>query len=152
MVIVGIKADDIRLAKVPRKNTMSWRTWYDSLEKPSWTPEPATIGLIWQILYPVILVTFCFVFVQAIRKKVPSLVALPFVINLVANVIFTPIQFGLRNLPLAAVDILIVWGTIIWTMVAIWKHYRWVALAQVPYFIWVSIATVLQLSITWWNR
>ena len=32
-----------------------------------------------------------------------------------------------------------------------WKHYRWVAVAQVPYFVWVSLATVLQLSITWWN-
>ena len=96
---------------------MEWRDWYNSLEKPSWTPEPATIGLIWQILYPIILVTFGFVFVQAIRKKVPWMVALPFAINLVANLIFTPIQFGLRNLPLAAVDILIVWGTIIWMMV-----------------------------------
>lgn len=130
---------------------MTWRDWYDSLAKPSWTPEPATIGLIWQILYPIILITFGFVFVQAIRKKVPSKVTLPFAINLVANLIFTPIQFGLRNLPLAALDILIVWATIIWTMLAIWKHYRWVAVTQVPYFVWVSIATVLQLSITAWN-
>ena len=90
-------------------------------------------------------------FVQAIRKKVPWLVALPFAINLVANLIFTPIQFGMRNLPLAAVDILIVWATIIWMMVAVWRHYRWVAVAQVPYFVWVSIATVLQLSITAMN-
>jgi benzodiazapine receptor len=95
-----------------------------------------------------------FVLVQAIRKKVPWLVALPFAINLVANLIFTPIQFGMRNLPLASVDILIVWATIIWAAVAIWKHYRWVAVAQVPYIIWVSIATVLQLSIaaTNWGR
>lgn len=130
---------------------MTWKVWYDSLTKPSWTPEPSTIGLIWQILYPIILITFVFVFVQAIRKKVSWKVALPFGINLVANLIFTPIQFGLRNLPLAALDILIVWGTIIWMMVAVWKHYKWIAVAQVPYFVWVSIATVLQLSITWWN-
>ena len=50
-----------------------------------------------------------------------------------------------------AVDILIVWATIIWMMVAIWKHHKWVAVAQVPYFVWVSIATVLQLSMTWMN-
>jgi len=130
---------------------MEWRDWYNSLAKPSWTPEPATIGLIWQIIYPIIIVTFCFVFVQAIRKKIPWKVALPFGINLVANLIFTPIQFGLRNLPLATVDILIVWGTIIWMTSAVWNHYRWVAAAQVPYFVWVSIATVLQLSITLWN-
>jgi len=131
---------------------MGWMEWYNSLTKPSWTPAPSTIGLIWQILYPIIIVTFGFVFVQAIRKKIGGMTALPFAINLVANLIFTPIQFGMRNLPLAAADILIVWGTIIWMIVAIWKHYRWVALAQVPYFVWVSIATVLQLSITWSNR
>ena len=130
---------------------MSWIQWYNELEKPTWTPEPSTIGLIWQILYPIILVTFGFVFVQAIRNKLPWLVTLPFAINLVANLIFTPIQFGLRNLPLAALDILVVWATILWMMSAIWKHHRWVAVAQVPYCIWVSIATVLQLCITIWN-
>jgi benzodiazapine receptor len=126
---------------------MDWLTWYNGLVKPSWTPAPATIGLIWQILYPIILVTFGFVFVQMFRGKI----ALPFAINLVANLIFTPIQFGMRNLPLAAVDILVVWGTIIWMSVAIWPRYRWVSLAQIPYFVWVSLATVLQLSITAMN-
>ena len=131
---------------------MEWRGWYDSLVKPSWTPSPTTIGLIWQILYPIILVTFAVVFVQASRGKLPWMVAIPFAINLVANLIFTPIQFGMRNLPLASVDIVIVWTTIIWGALAVWPHYRWIAVAQGPYFIWVSLAMVLQLSITWLNR
>lgn len=130
---------------------MPWLDWYNSLAKPSWTPAPATIGLIWQILYPIIAVSFGFVFVQAMRCQVPWKVALPFAINLAANLIFTPIQFGMRNLPLAAVDILIVWATIIWMTFAVWRHYRWVALVQAPYLFWVSLATVLQLSITAMN-
>ena len=130
---------------------MSWKEWYDSLVKPAWTPEPATIGLVWQALYPVIFVTFTFVFVQAIRRKLPWRAALPFAINLAANLAFTPIQFGLRSLFFAAVDIVIVWGTIVWMIVAIWKHYRWVAIAQLPYLAWVTIATTLQLSISWSN-
>ena len=130
---------------------MNWQDWYESLIKPGWTPEPKTIGIIWQLLYPVILVTFGFVFAQTLRRKLQGRVAVPFVINLVANLAFTPIQFGLRNLTLAAVDILIVWGSIIWLSVTIWKHYRWVAVAQIPYFVWVSLATCLQLSITWNN-
>jgi benzodiazapine receptor len=130
---------------------MDWMTWYNSLQKPAWTPAPSTIGLIWQIIYPIILITFGFVFMQAFRGKVGWLIALPFAINLVANLIFTPIQFGMRNLPLAAVDILIVWATIIWLAVAIWPQYRWVALAQIPYFVWVSLATTLQLAISWMN-
>lgn len=130
---------------------MTWKEWYDSLIKPSWTPAPETIGLIWQILYPIILVSFGFVFVQAFRKKIPRKVALPFGINLVANLIFTPIQFGMRNLTLAAVDIVIVWATIVWMMIAVWPHYRSITIAQVPYFVWVSLATTLQLSITTTN-
>jgi translocator protein len=93
---------------------MDWMTWYNALEKPNWTPSPSTIGLIWQILYPIIIITFGFVFIQAFRRNVSWLVALPFAINLVANLIFTPIEFGMRNLSLATVDILIVWSTIIW--------------------------------------
>ncbi len=131
---------------------MTWRDWYDALKKPSWTPEPSTIGLIWQILYPIIMVTFGFVFVQAIRRKLPWPVAIPFAINLIANIAFTPIQFGLRNLPLAAIDIAIVWITILWSMRAIWPHHRWVAIAQVPYLVWVTIASVLQFTITFNNR
>lgn len=131
---------------------MTWWEWYQSLEKPSWTPEPSTIGMVWRIIYPIILLTFGFVFLQVIRGKIPWAIAVPFGINLLANLIFTPIQFGLRDLWLAALDILIVWGTILWCVWSVWPHYKWVAVAQVPYFCWVSIATVLQLSMTWMNR
>ena len=82
-------------------------------------------------------------FVQAARGRLPIVVALPFATKLVANLIFTPPQFGMRNLPLAAADIIVVWGTILWMVLAVWPHYRWVAAAQVPYFVWVSIATLL---------
>ena len=130
---------------------MNWLEWYNSLIKPSWTPAPGTIGMIWQILYPVILVTFGFVFMQFFRGKVTGLVAMPFLINLLSNLVFTPIQFGMRNMPLASVDIIIVWTSILWLMIAIWPYHRWVAIAQLPYLAWVSIATVLQLSITFLN-
>ena len=104
-----------------------------------------------EVLYPIIAISFGFVFVQTIRPRLPWMVALPFAINLAANLAFTPIQFGMRNMPLAAVDIVIVWATILWSAAAVWPHHRWVALAQLPYFVWVSIATVLQLSITAMN-
>lgn len=131
---------------------MDWLTWYNALDKPSWTPAPSTISLIWMMLYPIILVSFGFVFVQAFRGKVPWRVALPFAVNLIANLLFMPIFSGLRNVPLAALDILIVWTTIVWCLIVVWPVYKWVAAAQAPYFVWVSIAAVLQLSITWMNR
>ena len=130
---------------------MTWIDWYNSLAKPSWTPAPSTISLIWMILYPIILISFGFVFVQAFRKKLPWTVAVPFAVNLVANLLFMPIFAGLRSVPMAAADIVSVWATINWCVVAVWPHYRCVAVAQGPYFVWVSIATVLQLSITAMN-
>ena len=82
----------------------------------------------------------------------PGRVALPFAVNLVANLLFMPTFSGLRNVPLAAADIVVVWATILWCVFAVWPHYKWVGAAQVPYLVWVSIATVVQLSITWMNR
>ena len=32
------------------------RIWYESLKKPSWTLQPRTIGRIWSLLYPGIIV------------------------------------------------------------------------------------------------
>lgn len=130
---------------------MDWLEWYHTLAKPAWTPAPATIGLIWRILYPIILISFGYVFVQAYRRKLPPPTALPFALNLTANLLFTPIQFGLRSLTLAALDILVVWITILWCMHSVRRTAPWVALAQVPYFVWAGIATVLQLSIVAMN-
>ena len=130
---------------------MTWLDWYNTLSKPDWTPEPSTISLIWQILYPIILISFGYVFLQTSRRKFPSTTSIPFAINLLANLSFTPLLFGLRNLPLATLDILVVWSSILWTSIAVWRYSRWVVIAQIPYFIWVSIAAVLQVSITWMN-
>jgi hypothetical protein len=44
---------------------MNWLDWYNLLAKPTRTPAAATIGLFWQVLYLIILVTFGFVFVHA---------------------------------------------------------------------------------------
>lgn len=129
----------------------SWKPWYDALVKPSWTPEGSTIGAIWGVLYPVIFVSFGFVFGQVLRGRLPPGVALPFALNLVANLAFTPIQFGLRRMDLASLDILVVLATIPWACLAVAPHHPWVAVAQLPYFVWVCIATVLQLSIWAWN-
>jgi len=89
---------------------------------------------------------------MAYKKEVAFAVALPFILNLIFNFAFTPIQFGLKNNLLAALDILLVLITLIWAIVAIWPHARWLAYMQIPYLTWVSIATTLQLTITYLNR
>lgn len=121
------------------------------LIKPSWAPPAWLFGPVWTVLYTIIAVTFGYVFLQAARGLVPKNVALPFALNLVFNFIFTPIQFGLQNNFLAAVDILLVLVTLIWALKVVYPHYRWIALANIPYLLWVSFATILQLTIMYLN-
>jgi benzodiazapine receptor len=60
---------------------MTRMDWYNSLAKPSWTPAPSTISLIWMILYPIILVSFGFVCIQAVRGKIGWKTTVPFTSN-----------------------------------------------------------------------
>ncbi len=128
-------------------DSWNWEEWYSALEKPAWTPTGETIGAIWGVLYPVIFLSFGYVFYKVYIRKFPKKVLAPFVINLIANFLFTPLLFGLKNVPLASIDILVALGTIVWGIRAIYKYSPFVAWAQVPYLAWVILATLLQLSI-----
>ena len=126
--------------------------WYDSLIRPAFAPPAAVFGPVWAVLYAVIAVSFGYVMVLALKRRVGRRTLLPFALNLVVNLAFTPLQFGLRSNALAAVDIVLVLVTLIWALRAIWPHAPWVAWVNLPYLVWVAFATVLQLSITWLNR
>lgn len=126
--------------------------WYSQLIKPTWAPPSWLFGPVWIFLYLLIALSFGKVFWLAFKKEIVWLVALPFVLNLIFNFAFTPLQFGLKNNFLAAIDILLVLGTLIWAMMAIYPHARWIAYLQIPYLLWVSFATVLQLTITYLNK
>jgi len=131
---------------------MPTQTWYQSLTKPSWAPPAYLFGPVWTFLYVLILISFGTVFYKVANKQIPAIVALPFVLNIVFNLAFSPIQFQMQNNLLAAVDILLILGTLIWAMVSIWPHTRWISYIQIPYLLWVTFATILQLSITWLNK
>ena len=133
-------------------NTNSSAAWYAQLAKPFFAPPASVFGPVWTVLYVVIAISFGYVLLQYLKRRLPGGVLLPFVLNLVANLAYTPIQFGLKNNALASLDILLVLGSLIWALVVIWHRARWVSLVNIPYLLWVAFATVLQLSITWLNR
>jgi translocator protein len=130
---------------------MNTYSWYQTLIKPSWAPPASVFGPVWTVLYIIIAVTFVYSGYLFFKGKIPFIILLPFVLNIIFNLAFTPIQFGLQNNFLAAVDILLVLGTLIWALVAIYPHAAWVALANIPYLLWVLFATTLQLTITYLN-
>ena len=126
--------------------------WYSTLIKPSFAPPSGIFGPVWTVLYLIIAVSFGTVFYRVGTGKLAWIIALPFALNLIFNFAFTTIQFGLKNNLLAALDILLVLGTIIWAMVAIYPYVKWITYIQIPYLLWVMFATTLQLTITYLNR
>ncbi len=127
-------------------------SWYSQLVKPSWAPPSWLFGSVWTFLYAIIFVSFGTVFYKVIKKEIPIIVALPFVLNLLFNFLFTYLQFGLKNNYLAFLDVILVLGTLIWAMLLVWPNLRWIALVNIPYLLWVSFATILQATVTYLNR
>jgi benzodiazapine receptor len=133
---------------------MTTYEWYKNLIKPSWAPPSWVFGPVWSVLYVIIFITFGFVLYKALTHKISWFIALPFILNLIFNFAFTPIQFGLKNNFLAMIDILLVLLTLIWALVSILKIYpefSWIVYLNIPYLLWVLFATVLQITITYLN-
>lgn len=122
--------------------------WYQTLIKPTWAPPGWLFGPVWTVLYAIIAVSYGYVGYLFITKKIPFVVILPFILNLVFNALFTPLQFGLQNNLLAMIDIFLVLGTLIWAIIAIHPHAPWVSYVNIPYLAWVCFATVLQVTVT----
>jgi tryptophan-rich sensory protein len=131
---------------------MNTFTNYANLIKPSFAPPAWVFGPVWAVLYFIIFSTYGYVFYHFLNKKLPFLVILPFILNLIFNFSFTYFQFGLRNNFLADIDIILVLITIVWMFIAIWPYYKPVVYLNIPYLLWVSFATVVQLSITYLNK
>lgn len=126
---------------------MTSYSWYLQLTKPFWAPPSWLFGPVWTVLYAIIVVSFGTVFYGVFTKQIPWIVALPFALNVIFNLAFTPIQFGLKSNSLASVVILLVLGTLIWALFAIYtfglaRHietgaptYAWIIYANIPYLL-----------------
>jgi tryptophan-rich sensory protein len=137
--------------------------WYKELIKPSWAPDPSLFGKVWSVLYIMIIIAFVYTCMRTFgwgsglagastNNLWPKFIFYICVFNIFVNLIFTPIQFGLRNLDLALFDIFLVLFSCFALVYYIFPYSKPVSLLLVPYTLWVCIATVLQSSITYLNR
>ena len=123
--------------------------WYRGLDKPRWQPPDWLFAPVWTVLYAMIASSGWLVW----RQKGVADAAVPltaYAVQLILNAAWTPIFFGLRRLGLAAIEIAMVWGSILAT---IWFFYPVSPAAAgllVPYLVWVSFAAALNISI--WRR
>jgi len=125
---------------------------YQNYTKPSWAPPSWLFGPVWAVLYVIIAISFGYVGYFFLVGAIPGLVALPFLLNLIANVAYSPIQFQLHNFKLATVDVFLILITLIWAMAAIHSYASWISIVNIPYLAWVCFASGLQITVMMLNR
>ena len=125
--------------------------WYHSLTRPKISPPDWVFAPAWSILYMMIFISLIF-FVKDgdfDKKIVPFAI---FSLQLMLNVIWTPICFGAKRILLALFVIVALWFSIIAVIYTFYQHSKFSAILLIPYFLWVSYATYLNYKIWWLNR
>ena len=121
-------------------------TFYGQLSQPGWAPPAWLFGPVWSVLYLCMAVAAWLVWRERGFKGAPVALWL-FVIQLVANALWTWLFFVLHAGALSMAEILVLWLLIATTIVKFWPVHRLAALLLVPYLAWVSFASALTLSL-----
>lgn len=120
--------------------------WYEQLAKPSWRPPNRLFAPVWTVLYLIIAISGWLVW----RKAGFVGAALPlaaYSVQLILNAAWSPIFFGLHRADFGFVDILLLWLSIVTTIVLFYPIYAVAALLLVPYLAWVTFAVALNFAI-----
>jgi benzodiazapine receptor len=117
--------------------------WYQNLVKPPLNPPDWVFGPVWTVLYILIAIVGWRCWQAASTGRRMQL----WWAQLVLNFLWPPLFFGLEQMALALVVILLLLVTILAFISASWRTDRLSALLFVPYALWVSFATYLNLSL-----
>lgn len=121
--------------------------WYDSLERPAWTPPSWVFGPVWTLLYLLMGIAAWRVWAKHgfshRRERLPLVL---FLVHLIFNAAWTWLFFGLHMLTAAAVEIVILWVMIVVLVVLFWKRDRIAGALLLPYLLWVTYAVTLSVG------
>lgn len=120
--------------------------WYQTLNKPFWTPPDWVFGPVWTVLYFMMAVSGWLVWRRSGIAKARGAWLL-FATQLLLNALWSGIFFALRSPGWAFIEIVLLAVVIAATIAAFWRHSRWASYLLVPYLAWSSFATVLNLAI-----
>lgn len=129
----------------------SVNTWYATLTEPPGTPPNWIFGPVWTTLYALIGISFAFIWHDHPRSLGKTLLTFFFVVQLVLNLLWTPVFFGAHLLGPALVVIVAMLIFILLTIREFAKHSKLAAYLLVPYLLWVSYATYLNAGYAFLN-
>jgi len=120
-------------------------TWYSTLQKPAFTPPNWLFGPVWTTLFLLMGIALFLVWRKGLHTEWVGVALTVFTIQLVLNVLWSALFFGMRS-PLAGfIEILILWIAICVTLLAFWRVSPLAGALLIPYIVWVSFAAVLNL-------
>lgn len=120
--------------------------WYARLNKPTWNPPGWIFGPVWTFLYTVMAIAAWLIWKRGGFTQQRVALSL-FLAQLLLNMLWSPLFFGLRNPMLALVDILLLWIVLLFTAVAFWKTCPRAGIMMVPYLAWVTFASALNFTL-----
>jgi translocator protein len=126
-------------------------TWYAELQKPRFTPPDYVFGPVWISLYILMGIAAFLVWRRGFHHQVVKRALAIFGVQLVLNMLWSFLFFGLRSTLAGLIGIFILGIAIILTIRSFLAVSRPAGLLLIPYFLWVSFATGLNLSIWWLN-
>jgi len=127
--------------------TSSIPTWYAGLRKPELAPANWVFGPVWTTLYGLMGVSLFLVWSKTLGKGFGRLAIAVFIMQLVLNVLWSYLFFGLQSPFLGVVEITILWLTIAATVAFFSRISRIAGLMLLPYLGWVSLAAYLNYMI-----
>ncbi len=125
--------------------------WYERLKKPAWRPPNWLFAPVWTVLYVTIAVSGWLVWRQAGFAGAALPLAV-YALQLMLNAAWTPLFFGLRRPDLGFAGIVLIWLSIVATIVLFIPIHAGAALLLVPYLAWVTFAAALNFAIWRLNR
>lgn len=130
------------------------KDWYALLTKPSFNPPNWLFGPVWSVLYLLMGISFAMIWHQLSKSGISIFkhkAGYLFGIQLLLNLIWSTIFFNLHQIGLALVEMLVLIGFIIFTMIEFYKINRTAGLLLIPYTLWVYFASILTASILYLN-
>lgn len=126
--------------------------WYQTLEKPPLTPAPWVFPVVWNLLYFMMGVSAWLVWRAAGSFDKAGFALALFGGQLSLNLAWSIVFFGLQSPVLGVIDILLLNGALVGTILAFAAHSRLAALLLLPYLAWALFATYLTVAIAILNR